>query len=135
MAELAMRAIEMVHEKDPKQVILDDLKDYLSECIVTGKDYLWIAYQREGQMKSGIWTPPSVGKEDAIQGIVGLLVQAGPTVDDAASRFPGGKVPEVGTWAVIDTRYGMQFKLGKRHCRTVQADFIHLLVSKPDIVM
>lgn len=136
-------AMEMVHERDPAEIIMADIAHRLPGIHIVGADILWIAYQRDGKTRAGVWLPESMRKEDGIQGQVGLIVKVGPEVatrEDIKERF-GGNPPEVGQWAMVDTRYGIQFIIGGspgipgRHARITEFKQIYALLDKPDGVI
>jgi hypothetical protein len=144
--QLVTTAMEMDPNVDPGKEIMADVDKYLSGIQVNGIDLMWVAYQHEGaKTAAGLVLPDSFKKESGIQGQVGLIVKKGPLIDqneELIGRFGGeDKLPRVGQWAIIDTRYGVQFilggKFGKsgRHVRITEAKMIYALIERPDWII
>lgn len=136
MVSMARQAIEMQIDGDPRESVMTALEGRHLQIAICPTDYLWVAFQR-GEMKTKggllIARGSGIDNEDAYTGCVGLIVRAGPQDGDDGARKFGGKVPAVGDWAVIDTRYGVQFKLGDRHARIISQEQIYALIDRPDI--
>jgi hypothetical protein len=137
----AIKAYGAVHDTDPKKVIFDALKGFLEKVEPNGADYMVCVYERPEQMQmdSGVklYIPATASRrtEDKFQGNVGLIVKAGPNVDDHAHRFHGGKVPQVGDWVGFSTTDAIQFVLGERMIRLLKADFVRFVLTDPDCVI
>jgi len=123
--------------------IQSDLAPFLAGIRVNGADILWAAFQHSGRTKAGLIVPRSFQTESGIQGIVGLIVKTGPQLatDKELVEHFDGKPPQVGQWAVIDTRYGIKFILGGgggkegRHIRIVESKMIYALIDRPDWII
>ncbi len=144
MSSIVTRAWEIQGEaQDFAKEIHDDVDRFLPGIRIGGKDILWAAYQHSGTTRGGLIVPASFQKESGIQGIVGLILKTGPelaTDEETLTHF-AGKVPAVGDWAVIDTRYGIKFILGGgggkegRHIRIVETKMIYALTERPDWII
>lgn len=140
--DIVTRAMEM-GTADPAEEIMQDVLRYLPGIQINGIDVLWIAYQHIGKTASGLTLPASFQKESGIQGQVGLIVKRGPMIDkreDLVEHFDGS-IPQVGQWAMIDTRYGIKFILGGgrgkegRYARIIEAKLIYAIIERPDWVI
>ena len=141
--ELVTRAMAMPDNSDPAKDINKDMEPYIDGIHIGGHDILWIAFQHRGMSKGGIIVPAGFQRESGIQGIVGLIVKAGCEINsrEMEQHFGTGKIPKVGDWAVIDTRYGIKVSLGGnaqeegRHVRIVEAKMIYAVVDRPDWII
>lgn len=130
-------AIAMLHEVDPKQEILAEVKPYLADVEPLGTDVLLAMYIRPEKTKSGLYLPENKGArhEDQYQGKVGLVLKMGPAAfreDD--SHVWGGRVPQVGDWIAVNVGDTWSCELGKRRCRIVEDVHCKLIVQRPDII-
>lgn len=138
-----MPAIEMLHEVDPKQAVLDRVKDVLPKVEIYGSDCLVAIYRRPEKTKSGIILADSTRDEDRWQGKCGLLLKLGPMafVNDEGYKF---RDIEVGTWVVFRPSDGwpltlntMQTALSRENaleCRVITDINIRASVSQPDLI-
>ncbi|HEY1806022.1 MAG TPA: hypothetical protein VGG45_16230 [Terracidiphilus sp.] len=129
------------HDKDPKTVIFDALKGLIEKVEPNGPDYMVCVYERPNNIDVGggkkLWMPDNASRlsEDKFQGNVGLIVKAGPLVNDYAHRFKGGVAPQVGDWVGFNAGDAVQFVLGERMIRLLKADFVRFTLTDPDCVI
>lgn len=137
MPQMVERAMLMVHEKDPKQEIWDEVNKYLPDVTINGTDLLIAVYVRPEKTASGLILTRTTQKEDNYQGIVGLVVAIGPCVgdDETVQRIFAGKAPKLNDWVVFNGGDTWQFKLGDRTMRLLPANYVRLVVARPDIVI
>lgn len=131
--------MQMVHDQDPKQLILEDLG--MSELGVLpgfklyGNRVLVAVYKRPDTLKSGIVLPDQTRKEDEHQGKSGLVVMMGPTafVSDDHYDFRGQTV-QLGDWISLWVSDGRQIKINGVLCRVVRDVDINFVIPSPDVV-
>lgn len=139
-----MKPLRVVHETDPKQVILDDLGGDEKLIRVLGADVLVCVYERPHKTKSGLILTDKVRQEDRYQGKVGLVLSLGPLafVDDDKHQFGDGK-PKAGDWVMFRVGDTFGFEIGNtnygetgnsRLCRLVEDVKIEAILDQPDIV-
>ena len=130
-------AMQMVHDREPKMVIMDDVGPFLKDVQPLGTGVLLAVYVRPEVTKSGIYLPQNKGPmlEDNAQGKVGLVLALGEMAftEDAQHRW-GGVTPKVGDWVVIRVGDTFPFELGPRRCRVVEDVDIKVILQRPDIV-
>lgn len=131
-----MRAMEMIHEIDPRELILKEVKPYAEHIKVLGADLLCAVYMRPRQTKGGIMLPDQSRKEDEFQGKVGLVIKMGPIAfqDDNDHRF-GNVAPKVGDWVIFRVGDTFELIIGERKFRLVQDVNVRAIVDKPDIIL
>lgn len=129
-----MKALEMVHEVDPREELLKRLGD-LSQFEIMGNQVLIAVYERPEKTKGGIVLPETHRAEDAHQGKAGLVVKLGPSafVSDHNYDFKGQSVRE-GDWVAIFVADGKRIVLRKQLCRIVDDHHIRMKIPTPDSV-
>lgn len=129
------QALLMVHDRDPKDVLLDELKDYLDLVQPVGAGVMVAVYQRPEKTVGNILLPDKYRGEDVYQGKVGLVLAMGPIAfsEDASHRF-GERIPQVGDWIVYSVGETFSFELGKVRCRMVEDVSVRAIVQQPDII-
>jgi len=137
-----MPSVVMLHDKDPKQEILDRVGD-LSGVDVFGADVLCAIYKRPEKTKSGIILADSTRDEDRFQGKVFLVLKLGPTayLDDEGAKFRDIKE---GDWIVarasdgwactLNSTTGTTTRESAIDCRIITDINIRLRVSSPDAI-
>lgn len=120
LTRISEKPLEMVHERDPKQVILDQLGD-LSSLDLMFNNILVAVYQRAKtaeRTKGGIFLPDKTKEEDKWQGNVGLVVAMGPKAykDDEVTKFEGERV-DIGDWVWFRPAEGTLCVVNKVLCR------------------
>jgi co-chaperonin GroES (HSP10) len=136
-----MPASLMLHEKDPKQDILDRVGD-ISGVEVFGSDVLVALYMRPEKTKGGILLADSTRDEDRWQGKVGLILKMGSTAfcDENGDKFRDIKEGDFVIFRPSDG-FPIQFNSAKAAtsrdavpCRVVTDIHIRLRVSSPDAI-
>ncbi len=129
-----MPAMEMTHDIDPKEAILEAIGD-LSTFEVFHNDVIVAVYLRPEKTKSGIFLPDQHRDEDRYQSKVGLVVKTGPDafVDDSGSWFNGVHV-KVGDWVWYRPSDGFNLTVNKVLCRALKDTSIRGTIAHPDMV-
>lgn len=144
---VATEVVEVVHERPPAEVILDDLKGWINKVEVTAGDVLVCVYERgagsaEGdgakKTKGGVWMPGTASRasEDKFQGAVGMIVGIGPQFHAKYDKELGlDPVLKKGDWITCNIGDTTSFVLGKRTMRLIQGNFVRLRIKDPDCVI
>jgi co-chaperonin GroES (HSP10) len=133
------KALEMVHDTDPKQEIWGAIGDAHKDFIALGADVLVATYERPKKTKSGIILTDFTTSEDHFQGKIGLVVAKGPLAftEDDEHKWPGRK-PEVGDWVVFFplsmSADAIALYIGKQPMRIIRERDIRGIVDDPDLV-
>ena len=137
-----MPAVAMLHEKDPREAILDRAGS-LEGVEVFGTDMLVAIYKRPEKTKTGIILVDDTRGEDVHQGKVGLVLKMGPTcfVDDEGNKFRDIKEgdwvvfrPSDGWRITLNTLRGNSSKENTLDARVVSDISVRARVSDPDLV-
>lgn len=128
-------AIQMVHARDPKEEILEEIGDNLKDIVLMGSRVLVAVYTRPEKTAGGIIVTQQTQAEDKAQGKVGLVVKVGPLAftDDGEHKFPEPN-PQVGDWVMFRVGDTHPFELGKRRCRTIHDVDVQMIIPQPDMV-
>lgn len=134
---VASKVIDVVHDKDPKKVILDSLKGHIERVQPTSGDVIVCVYERPEKMRSGLVIPDTASRrsEDRFQGVVGLIVKTGPEYGKHRQALGMEKMPAVGDWIAFRNQDCSSFVLGDRSMRLLQGDFIRLVLDDPDCII
>lgn len=138
MSTVATNVIEVQHDKDPKQVIMDDLKGWLDRIRPTSGDCVVCVYERPEKIKgSGLIIPETAARraEDRFQGVVGLIVKIGPAFSKHKQALGMDPMPAVGDWVAFRNQDCSSFVLGSRSMRLLQGDFIRMVLADPDCIV
>ena len=133
-----MSNIAMLHETDPKAVLLKDVGD-VSHIEVFNMQVLVAVYIRPEKTKSGIILSDKTRDEDRYQSKVGLIVKMvikkGPSafVDESDKWFSGINVKE-GDWIVFRPSDGWNITINGTLCRMLDDMSIRARISHPDQV-
>lgn len=132
---VAQRAIEMVHDEDPKDTIRKAVGPYLDAIEVMGARILIGVYQRPEKTAGGIILTGDTRNEDRYQGKIGLILKMGPLAfqDDASHSF-GPNPPKVGDWVLCRVGDTYPLLLGKHTCRFAEDVAVQAVVKRPDMV-
>ena len=137
-----MPSVQMLHETDPKDTILDKVGD-LSGVEIFGNDILVATYIRPERTKSGLYLTQQHVAEDRYQSKCYLILKMGPTafIDENGEAF---RDIRAGDWIVARASDGWAVTLntGKRgisredavDCRIIPDVSIRARVSSPDLV-
>jgi len=129
-----MSNIVMLHETDPKAVLLKDVGD-VSHIEVFNMQVLVAVYIRPEKTKSGIILSDKTRDEDRYQSKVGLIIKKGPSafVDESDKWFSGIDVKE-GDWIVFRPSDGWNITINGTLCRMLDDMSIRARISHPDQV-
>ncbi len=129
-----MSNIAMLHETDPKAVLLKDVGD-VSHIEVFNMQVLVAVYIRPEKTKSGIILSDKTRDEDRYQSKVGLVIKKGPSafVDESDKWFSGINVKE-GDWIVFRPSDGWNITINGTLCRMLDDMSIRARISHPDQV-
>ena len=127
------RALKMVHESDPRQLILDATRGFVSGVKVLGARVLIATYIRPEKTQGGIIITDKSRDEDNWQGKTGLIVAMGPLAfaNDADHNW-GDLKPTVGDWVLTNVGDTRRLTLGANSCRFVEDVNVQAIVSDPD---
>ncbi len=132
-----MGVMEMTHETDPRTAIQDKVKSYIDDVHLTGSQVLIGIYVRPEKTKGGIILTETYRDEDKWQGKAGLILKLGAMpFNEEDNIFFGGRLPQVGDWAVYRPSYGFPIQLRNNiECRILE-DVRHIkaIVGSPDLV-
>jgi co-chaperonin GroES (HSP10) len=117
----------MKHEKDPRDVILDQIGD-LSQYKIGPRQILVATYRRPEKTLGGIIMPKSNLDEDLFQSKAGLAVKVG----DGAT-FCSEPV-NVGDWIVVRPSDCWALEVNFVHCRHIFDDQIRSIIPHPGMV-
>lgn len=130
-------ALAMIHERDPRDVIMDEVRPFLGDVQPLGTEVLLAVYVRPEKTVGGILLPSNQGprREDQWQGKTCLVLAMGEMafVEDANHRW-GETKPKVGDWVAINVGDTWSFELGPRRCRVAEDVDIKLVLQRPDVI-
>ena len=129
-----MSNIAMLHEKDPKEVLLEQVGD-LSKIEVFNMQVLVAVYIRPEKTKSGLYLSDKARDEDRYQSKVGLIIKKGPTafVDKDGEWFSGLEIKE-GDWIVFRPSDGWNITVNGTLCRMLDDMSVRARIEHPDQV-
>ena len=129
-----MSTIAMLHEKDPRDVLLEQVGD-VSNIEVFNMQVLVAVYIRPEKTKGGLFLSDKSRDEDRYQSKVGLIIKKGPTafVDKDGEWFSGLEVKE-GDWIVFRPSDGWNITVNGTLCRMLDDMSVRGRVSHPDQV-
>lgn len=128
-----MPAMVMLHEEDPKKVILKAVGE-IPDGLVFKNQVLCAVYERPTKTRSGIILADQTKEEDRFQGKVCLVVALGPDafVDSDAWIFK--ERAEVGEWVWFRTSDSLSLTVNGKLCRVIDDDKIRGRLPHPDMV-
>jgi len=129
-----MSNITMLHERDPKDVLLEQVGD-TSSIEVFNMQVLVAVYIRPEKTKSGLYLSDKSREEDRYQSKVGLIIKKGPTafVDKDGEWFSGLDISE-GDWIVFRPSDGWNITVNGTLCRMLDDMSVRARISHPDQV-
>lgn len=132
-----MRALEVIHDQDPKEAIWKEIKPYIAAIEPMLNEIIIVTYERPAKTKGGIILADNTRREDRYQGKLGLLVKMGPLAFQDSDDFKwGDRKPKIGDWVAVDVNETWQFVLGSRYCRQLRdAKVKQIVVGDPDILL
>lgn len=126
---------DMLHEEDPKELILKKLGD-ISGLNIYGARVLVATYIRPERKKSGLILTSSVREEDKFQGKCGLVIKLGPLAfkDTEKLDFTDSRA-NLGDWVVYRPMDGVAQSVNGVHCRLLDDIEINGDVNHPDLLL
>lgn len=139
MSIVATRAIEMVHDVDPKKVLWDAVAPYLDDCHPTQAYVLVARYVRPEMTKGKIILPENQGTRgnDEFLGKAHLVLKCGPLAfyEENDGAVWGDAKPKVRDWVAIRPSDGMALYIGSTMCALVLAEAVRMIGGRPDIFL
>lgn len=128
------QALTMLHARDPKETLFEEVGGAINDVELLGSTLLVAIYVRPTKTASGIYLTEKTTDEDLYQGKVGLVLRLGPIAfkEDETHRF-GGVVPKVGDWVLLNVGETWPFSLGKTRCRIVEDVSVKAILARPDL--
>ncbi len=128
-----MPHMPMLHEKDPKLAILEELGD-ISNVELFHNQVLLATYLRPTKTKSGLILTDSHVDEDRYQSKVGLLVKCGPLAFEQDGNWFSGMEFNEGDWLVFRPSEGWSITVNNVLCRIFDDVNIKGRIQNPDTV-
>lgn len=127
-----MSNIAMLHEKDPKDALMEQVGN-LSGVHIFNMKVLVAVYIRPEKTKGGLFLSEKSRDEDRFQSKIGLILKKGPTafVDEGGKWFSGLDVKE-GDWVVFRPSDGWGLTINGTMCRMLDDMSIQGKVDHPD---
>ena len=112
-----MPAMKMHHEKDPRDLLQEQIGD-LSDFELFNNQILVALYIRPKVPKSGIFLTDKTVDEDIYQSKVGLIMKLGPTAfkDDTGEWFKNVDM-NIGDWIISRSSDGWTITINNVPCR------------------
>jgi hypothetical protein len=143
MPTLIQAAMEIVHDRDPREVIWDEVTPYIDGVRIGGPDVLVAVYDRSGGRTKvgGLLLPDRKKDDDRIESVSGLVLKLGPlayNIDKTrrwfATKDGDPDPPKVGDWVMFDVKVSFPFMLGPRTCRLITDQYVRGVIARPDVV-
>jgi len=124
------------HEKDPADLLREQLGDLSKIISIRPVDVLVATYIRPEKTAGGIYLDPKIQREDLYQGKVGLIVKMGTAAfqDDDYTKFKGYQL-KVGDWVMYMPNESRALSVNGCHCRLIEDKWILGNVKDPDVVL
>jgi len=127
-----MPHLEMAHDVDPRQTILDAIGD-LSNFELFHNQVLLATYIRPAKAKSGLILTDDAREEDKYQGKIGLLVKMGPQALVASENWFTGLTFTPGKdWLLYRPSDGWGCSVNRVSCRVLDDILVRGRVEHPD---
>lgn len=128
-----MAHAQMLHERDPQEVILDEIGD-ISDFEIANNQVLLAVYERPEKTKGGfILTDKTLG-EDKYQSKVGLIVKMGPDAFVETEKWHFNLRFSMNDWAVFRPSDGWTVTVNGKICRMFDDTDLKGRVSHPDMI-
>lgn len=131
-----MPVMQMVHDKDPKEVIFDQYKPYLDDLRPLYSLVVVAIYQRPEMTRGGIILTQQTREEDVYQGKVGLVIKLGTRAFEDTDKvaFKDTERAKVGDWVVFRASDGFPMDVGSKdnHTRWLNDVNIKAIIKDPD---
>lgn len=130
-----MKQLDMFHEKDPKEAILEDLGDHYGFQLMANQVLVAI-YFRPEKTKGGLILTDGYRAEDKFQSKVGLLIDHGISafVEDGDAKWFGKHQFKKGDWLVFRPSDGWGISVNGVPCRILSDTQVKGVVDTPDRV-
>jgi len=129
-----MKQLEMQHDKEPKQDIIDQLGD-ISSVEIFNNQVLVATYLRPEKTKSGLYLSDNYRSEDKFQSKIGLIVAMGPQAfNDESGQWFDNTSFNLGDWVIHRPSDGWSVTVNGVLCRILSDTQIKGRVSSPDTV-
>jgi co-chaperonin GroES (HSP10) len=128
-----MPHMPMLHEKDPKLAILEELGD-ISNVELFHNQVLLATYLRPTKTKSGLILTDAHVDEDRYQSKVGLLVKMGPRAFEQDGTWFDGLTFQEHDWLIFRPSDGWSITVNNVLCRIFDDVNIKGRVDNPDAV-
>jgi len=131
---MALTSLKMMHDKDPKDALLEAIGDLSGYELAPSKILVGI-YQRPEKTAGGIIITPKTKDEDIYQGVVGLVLKLGPGCfeDDDVNKFHGFNV-KVGDWIEYKPSDTEKVSVKGVMCRRLSDVLVKAKISEPDLI-
>ena len=132
---MTARALQMVHDRDPKDVLLEQAGPFAEKLTPIGARVLVATYIRPRKLASGLELPDKYIQEDEYQGKVGLVIKMGALAftEDEGHQW-GNVVPKVGDWVLMNIGDTKRLSVGKNTCRFIEDVNVQAILTDPDAV-
>lgn len=130
-----MKQLDMFHEVDPKEKILETVGDHFGFELMNNQVLVAI-YMRPEKTKGGVILSDRYRDEDLYQSKVGLLLDMGPSafVEDGDGQWFGNKQFKKGEWLVFRPSDGWSITVNGAPCRILQDTQVRGVIDNPDRV-
>lgn len=131
-----MPAAVMLHEKDPKQTLLDKIGS-VDDVELFHNQVLVAVYMAPEKTAGGIIKPTMTQSEDRHQSKVGLVLKTGPRAFKPDENWSWPDDMSVGDWVFFRVSDGWQTTLNSNHenlCRILDDVHVRGRISHPDKV-
>jgi co-chaperonin GroES (HSP10) len=129
-----MPHMNMTHEEDPRELILQALGD-IEKFKVFHNEVVVAVYLRPEKTKSGIYLPDQHRDEDRHQSKVGLVVKMGSEAfDDPNGNWFRGMDVKLHDWVVYRPSDGWTITVNNVLCRALKDTNIRGSVPHPDMI-
>ena len=131
-----MPPMMMVHETDPKDMLLNQLKPFLGRAKVMNNQVLVAIYERPEKTAKGVILTATYRAEDQHQGKSCLIVMMGETAfnPDAERGWFVNERPQMHDWVAIRPSDGFPMALGGVKCRLITDTAVRMVIDAPDLV-
>lgn len=132
---MTARALQMVHDRDPKDALLDQVGALAAKLTPIGARVLVATYIRPEKTTKGIILTEKYRQEDEYQGKVGLVLKMGPLAftEDETHQW-GGVTPKVGDWVLMNIGDTRRLSIGENPCRFIEDVAVQGILEEPDAV-
>lgn len=130
-----MRQLDMFHEGDPKDKILEEIGDHYGFQLMSNQVLVAI-YFRPEKTKGGLILTDGYRAEDKFQSKVGLLLDHGISafVEDGDAKWFGKHQFKKGDWLVFRPSDGWSISVNGVPCRILSDTQVKGVVDNPDRV-